>query len=1186
MAVHDLNLFELDRNAIEEGTLGDDWATLYSGGGSADEFTGIIADVAETNPLGSLGTQFQAGGSKDDLDISPGGATGQHWKWDPGEPLDKDDITNAYAAAYINPVDTGDNNIGDLIIYFGLDRFANNGSAQVGFWFLQDPEFGLTTTPSGGGYLFSGHHVVGDILVQSNFTNGGVINDITVYQWVGSGGSHGTLNLRFTAADCISGPASDDPACATVNQGNTPSPWPFTPKFGTAGTFPQGSFFEGGINISRLVPDAGCFTGFLAETRSSTPFDSRLKDFALGEFDLCSIEVVKSGDELSKVGDDVDYTYTITNTGSITLYRDDITDDVLGDFYLGGIDQSNPLVTGETCGTSLAPGSSCTIDATRTVLDTDPDPLPNTVEVTYRGKSDLTGTAVYDSDDHSVNLFQPGVTVTKTGDELSKIGDPVDYTISVTNTGSPDSPNLINGTIVDTLLGDLLDGANPYVTSSDCSTTLATGSSCTINATRTVLEADPDPLPNTVTVHYNPEGFPNDITASDDHEVELFQPSITFDKTGDTLSKIGDTVNYTITLTNTSSEDTPTLICTITDAALGIDEVKTLTFEEVYQINKSGVIPAGATDPYINIAEVSCTIDGFPNVLNANDNHSVNLFTAEFEISKTGTALSKIGDPVSYTYTIHNLSSDDAPVLELQSLVDDQVGDLTSNAGYDTACDELVYDETCSFSVNWTVPTGALDPYRNTVTATYEVADPFTNSYTHSAYWDVNLFTAEFEISKTGTALSKIGDPVSYTYTIHNLSSSDAPVLELQSLVDDEVGDLTSNAGYDTACDALVFDETCSFSVNWTVPSGALDPYRNTVTATYEVADPFTNSFTHSAYWDVNLFQPAIAVAKTGPEYSKLGDVVNYTITLSNTSSGDTPALNCVATDSLLGEVFNDVLPAGDTVLNPSRTVQEGDPDPLVNTVTLTCSPEGFPNVLEETASHSVDLIHPSFTVAKECYAEPVPPSGPAIFTVTITNTGDVPLLITADDGIGSFQLAAGAFQEFSVSEPGPFTPGGTADNTVTASWTLPPEYGLSNTDSASASDSCDVAEPVYETAFALGDDAVCFTELGAGNWGWVNGNGTTSILPGTYEWPVWAGAAQCDTNNGTYVGTVTVNYTGTDVLVTWNIIAPYILGDTHVYAGPDQIPPGGFSPGQYQVYGPFSGEAIYIIVHAVVGIP
>ncbi|HZD58143.1 MAG TPA: hypothetical protein VE136_15540, partial [Anaerolineales bacterium] len=216
LAVHDLGLFELDRNATDEAGDGDDWATLFGGGGSAAEFTGVIEDTTGTNPLGSTGTQFQAGGSKDDLDISPGGATGQVWKWEPGEPLDKDDITNAYAAAYVNTVDTGQNNIGDLIIYYGLDRFANNGSAQVGFWFLQDPAFGLTTTPSGGGYLFSGHHVVGDVLVQSNFTQGGVIDTISVYEWVGSGGSNGTLDLLFHAQDCAT-TGADDPACATVN---------------------------------------------------------------------------------------------------------------------------------------------------------------------------------------------------------------------------------------------------------------------------------------------------------------------------------------------------------------------------------------------------------------------------------------------------------------------------------------------------------------------------------------------------------------------------------------------------------------------------------------------------------------------------------------------------------------------------------------------------------------------------------------------------------------------------------------------------------------------------------------------------------------------------------------------------------------------------------------------------------
>ena len=39
---------------------------------------------------------------------------------------------------------------------------------------------------------------------------------------------------------------------------------------------------------------------------------------------------------------------------------------------------------------------------------------------------------------------------------------------------------------------------------------------------------DPDPLPNTVTVHYHPEAFADsDVQSSDSHEVNLFQPSVT-----------------------------------------------------------------------------------------------------------------------------------------------------------------------------------------------------------------------------------------------------------------------------------------------------------------------------------------------------------------------------------------------------------------------------------------------------------------------------------------------------------------------------------------------------------------------------------------------------------------------------------------------------------------------------------
>jgi hypothetical protein len=74
-----------------------------------------------------------------------------------------------------------------------------------------------------------------------------------------------------------------------------------------------------------------------------------------------------------------------------------------------------------------------------------------------------------------------------------------------------------------------------------------------------VQPADPDPLVNTVTATYNngSDFGDTDISDFDDHEVNLFQPSITLEKTGDTLSKIGVKVDYTIALTNTSSGDTP-----------------------------------------------------------------------------------------------------------------------------------------------------------------------------------------------------------------------------------------------------------------------------------------------------------------------------------------------------------------------------------------------------------------------------------------------------------------------------------------------------------------------------------------------------------------------------------------------------------------------------------------------------
>lgn len=736
-AVHDLGSFELDRNAVQDGAPPpDDWETLASGGGSATAFTGVLADTA------APGTQFHAGGSKDNADITD-------WLWKTGEPLDKDDITNAYAAAYVNDTDTGENDVGDLILNYGLDRFANNGSAQVGFWFLQD-EVGLTNTASGGGFRFAGSHVVGDVLVQSNFSQGGVIDTVSVFEWVGSGGSHGELNLLVEGADCVGPPASpaDDAACATVNRANTPAPWAFTPKFGTAGVFPQGSFFEGGINVTRLVPDTGCFSTFLAETRTANPFSARLKDFVLGNFELCDIDVDKTGDELSKVGDDVEYTITVENTGAVTTFKDDITDTLLGDITVDGVDQANPNVVSNTCGASLAAGATCEITLAYTVQEGDPDPLPNEVTVHYTGKADLSDTGVSATDDHSVNLFQPSVEVDKSGDDLSKVGDDVDYVFEITNTGSDDSPDLVNGTVDDTVLGDLLDPANPFVTSSDCTGTLPTGGSCTITATRTVEEGDPDPLDNTVSVLYNPSGFPNEITDTDDHSVNLFQPAIAVDKAGDELSKVGDDVNYTFTLSNNSSEDTPELTCTAVDDVLGTVFDGVLPLGDT-QVAQTRTVQEGDADPLVNTVDLTCTIAGFPNVLAQSDSHSTNLFQPGVEVIKDGPAEARVGETITYEFTINNLSSDDGPNLILDSVTDTVLGDLTAAANAN-GCDSLAFSGSCTFTADYTVQPGDPDPLENTVTVHYH-PDGFPNDITDDDDHSVTIREDRVQITPTGT---------------------------------------------------------------------------------------------------------------------------------------------------------------------------------------------------------------------------------------------------------------------------------------------------------------------------------------------------------------------------------------------------------------------------------------------------
>lgn len=961
LAVHTDGLFQLDyvtsptpqgradvssTTISPAGNTGDDWDRVYKSvtglgpaGPSSAFANAFITDGVST----AEASFFTGGGSKDTNDIP-------QWLYDTTNDVvpDKDDISHAFAAAYDRPSD------GHTIVYFGADRFnSGDGSAELGFWFFRDSVTLKPLAPGATSGSFNGAHRVGDLLVLVEFVRGGAVGQINIYAWDGAGGDNLNLLLTRNAADCAIAPTNDT-ACAVINTvgGETP-PWPYIDKDGQTAYQPF-AIFEGGIDFTALLGgDIGCFSSFLAETRSSgSSVQAQLKDFALGAFPVCGIKVTKTGDTLSKIGDPVDYTITIENTGRATLFKRNITDTLLGAITTNGVDQANTFVLSNTCGASLAKGATCTITLRRTVQAGDPDPLPNTVSILYSERANFTGLEFTDSDDHTVNLFQPAVMIDKTGDTLSKIGDPVTYTFTITNKSSQDSPNLTLASISDSVIGDLSSQA----TTAGCDV-LIYNEKCSFTVTRTVDSGDSDPLNNTVNVLYHPVGFPNDIKGSDSHSVNLFQPSVEIKKSGDGLSKIGDNVTYSIKINNTSSTDSPNLILdTIVDDVLGnlasfatgcasLAPGASCEFTVPWTVAAVDVNPADgkSDDPVINTITIHFHPDGFPNDISATASHKLNLFQPSIGFSKTAdTKLSKVGDKVNYTLALNNTSSADSPDL-MCTITDAKLG-INKNVTLASGKGDVV-------NVAYTVQASDPDPLVNTASVSCSPIG-FPNVLTASGSWTVNLFQPSVKIEKDGPAYSKAGDTAIYTFKITNTSSTDSPNLKLDSITDDVIGPLGAYAP--SSCDNLKAGDSCSFSVNYIV----------------------------------------------------------------------------LATD----------------------------PDPLINKVEVHYHPADFPNDITATASHTTDLLHPTFDVTKDCTTDPVNQGGTASFTITYKNTGDADLIFTpdqADEG-GVVTVVAGGTTSVTVTRSVPAGATSVA-NTVTGKVTLDARYKLANTYTYTASDSCAV---------------------------------------------------------------------------------------------------------------------------------
>jgi uncharacterized repeat protein (TIGR01451 family) len=167
--------------------------------------------------------------------------------------------------------------------------------------------------------------------------------------------------------------------------------------------------------------------------------------------------------------------------------------------------------------------------------------------------------------------------------------------------------------------------------------------------------------------------------------------------------------------------------------------------------------------------------------------------------------------------------------------------------------------------------------------------------------------------------------------------------------------------------------------------------------------DPVSDYDTHS----VDILRTAVSITKTGPTYAHDYDVITYTINVSN--DGEVDLYITYLYDTVLGNLSGYIsdgvitVAEGYETFDVTHTVQP-TPDPLPNTVTVDGENQFGEDPRTDSASHTVDILHPEIQVTKSADKVEAHEGDPVTYTIIVTNVGDCPLydVTVIDDVLGN----------------------------------------------------------------------------------------------------------------------------------------------------------------------------------------
>ena len=603
-------------------------------------------------------------------------------------------------------------------------------------------------------------------------------------------------------------------------------------------------------------------------------------------------------------GDNVTYTVTVTNDG-IWDANDVVIVDRLGEglTFVSASDNGvwDPVKRTITWTVDLAKGESKVFSVIATVS----------------GYGNVTNSLVVGNKTAGVNVTVPEINPDKTANISNpNFGDNVTYTVTVTNDGIGDAKDVV----VRDVLGEglkFVSATGEYTWDEDSRTVtwivdLAKGESRTFYVNAIV------------------SGYGNVtnslIVGNKTISVNVTVPEIIPDKTvGIENPNFGDTVNYTVTVTNDGIGDANNVVVRdiLGEGLTFVDATGNYTFDETTRTVTWIVdLAKGESRTFY----VNAIVSGYGNVTNSlvvgNKTAGVNVTVPEINPDKTvNISNPNFGDNVTYTVTVTNDGIGDAKDVVVRDVLGEGLKFVSATGNY-------TFDED-SRTVTWIVDLAKGESKVFSVIATVVGYGNVTNSLVvGNKTTGVNVTVPEINPDKTvDNGIPNFGDNVTYTVTVTNDGIGDANNVVITDVLDKGLKFLnaTGNFTYDEKTGTITWTvdlakgETKTFNVNVAVLGYGVLP--NTVAVGNKTAVR-------------NITVPEIITVKeVNSSDIHIGDEITYTITVSN--PGKINATNVV---------IRDILPEGLKFINASNG---GVYDPVTGIITW---------ILNITANSTVDL--------------------------------------------------------------------------------------------------------------------------------------------------------------------------------------------------------------------------------------